>query len=299
MPVILIVDDERAIRMMLADYLENSYTVLVAESGAEALAILEKTPRIDLIISDINMPGMSGIELFRTVRKLYPAIKLALITAYNVDEYIKLVKNECVANIIPKTVPFNFPELEAVVAGLITGRIFGLERYLLPAFTMLGTFCIKSSEDGKTVREQITGLFADNFGTTGDMRLVLDEIITNAIYHAPEKDDSAEKHQSCCQVTLNPDEYVYVTCGFDQEKYAVSVTDNQGRLTKEKVLGKLERQLSGEGVLDNSGRGIHMSRVFADRMIINIDPGRKTEVIVMNYFLPTYRGYKPLYINEL
>jgi hypothetical protein len=42
-----------------------------------------------------------------------------------------------------------------------------------------------------------------------------------------------------------------------------------------------------------------MSRIFADRMVINIDPGRKTEVILMNYLSPAYRGFKPLYINEL
>ena len=61
----------------------------------------------------------------------------------------------------------------------------------------------------------------------------------------------------------------------------------------------MERQISGAGLLDESGRGIHMSRLFADRMVINIDPGRKTEVILMNYLSPAYRGFKPLYINEL
>ena len=151
MPVILVVDDERAIRMMLADYLENSYTVLVAETGAEALSRLETTPNVDLIISDINMPGMSGIELLRIVRRKYPGIKQALITAYNIDEYIKLVKSECIANIIPKTVPFNFTELETVVAGLITGRIFGLKQHLLPAGAILAKYCIKSSGDGSTM----------------------------------------------------------------------------------------------------------------------------------------------------
>jgi CheY-like chemotaxis protein/anti-sigma regulatory factor (Ser/Thr protein kinase) len=299
MPTILIVDDERAIRMMLADYLEDDYTLLVAETGAEALSLLEKTPAVDLIISDINMPGMSGIELLRIVRQKYPSIKQALITAYNVDEYIRLVKNECIANIIPKTVPFNFTELETVVAGLVTGRIFGLKQHLLPASTILAEYCIKSSDDGRTVREQITELFIKQFGTAGDMRLVLDEIITNAVYHAPGTWKGGEKYRTFSDVTLKPDEYVRVECGYDQEKYAVAVTDGKGRLTKETVLDKLGRQLSGEGVLDNSGRGIHMSRLFADRMIINIDPKKKTEVILMNYFLPTYRGYKPLYINEL
>jgi hypothetical protein len=77
------------------------------------------------------------------------------------------------------------------------------------------------------------------------------------------------------------------------------VVDRKGRLKKSTVLDRLERQLTGSGILDNSGRGIHMSRVFADRLVINIAPAQKTEVLLMNYFSPTYRGYKPLYINEL
>jgi hypothetical protein len=72
-----------------------------------------------------------------------------------------------------------------------------------------------------------------------------------------------------------------------------------GRLTKETVLYKIDRQITGEGMLDDSGRGIHMSRLFSDRMIINIAPKSKTEFILMNYFSHKYRGYKPLYINEL
>ena len=299
MPTILIVDDERTIRMMLTDYLEESYTILGAEDGLQALAVLAEHREVDLVISDINMPGMNGIELLRVVREKYPKVKTSLITAYNIDEYILLAKNELISNIIPKTVPFNFAELDAVVQGLLTGEIFGLSRYLLPGSTILERYRLTSSREGREVREQIADLFTTKFGTSGDMRLVLDEVITNAIYHAPSTEDGADKYAPFSDVTLDPDEYVDVECGYDKEKYGVAVVDRKGRLKKSTVLDKMERQLTGSGILDNSGRGIHMSRVFADRLVINIDPAKKTEVILMNYFSPTYRGYKPLYINEL
>lgn len=51
-------------------------------------------------------------------------------------------------------------------------------------------------------------------------------------------------------------------------------------------------------MLDDFGQVIHMSRLFADRMIINLSRGKKTEVIIMNYFTSIYRRCKPLYINE-
>jgi CheY-like chemotaxis protein/anti-sigma regulatory factor (Ser/Thr protein kinase) len=295
---ILIVDDERTIRMMLSDFLEESYTIFCAEDGLQALELLAKE-HIDLILSDINMPGMNGIELLHAVHDKYPSIKTALITAYNVDEYIQLAKKELISNIIPKTVPFNFAELDTIIKGLLSGEIFGLGRYLLPGGTILDRYRITSSQDGREAREKIAELFVKKFGTSGDMRLVLDEIITNAIYHAPANPDGADKYAPFSDITLAPDEYVDIECGFDNEKYGVAVVDPKGRLKKATVIEKMERQLTGTGVLDNSGRGIHMSRVFADRLIINIDPDKKTEVILMNYFSPTYRGYKPLYINEL
>lgn len=295
---ILIVDDERAIRMMLLDYLENRYHIETAETGEEALKLLQEH-HFDLVISDINMPGMNGPQLLYEIRKKYPEIKTALITAYNVDEYIRAAKEFSITNIIPKTVPFNFTELDFIVRGLVTGDIFGLSRYLLDDGILLEKHVIKSTTEAREVREHVLELFTQKFGSSGDMKLILDEIITNAIYHAPALEDGTEKYQEFSDFTLEPDEYITLECGYDTEKYAVAVTDCQGRLTKETVLYKIERQITGEGLLDDSGRGIHMSRLFADRMVINIDPKKKTEVILLNYFSNKYRGYKPLYINEL
>jgi CheY-like chemotaxis protein len=295
---ILIVDDEKAIRMMLLDYLENTYEIETAETGETAIEILEKRS-FDLVISDINMPGISGPQLLSEIRSKYPRTKTALITAYNIDEYIRTAKEFSVTNIIPKTVPFNFTELDFIVRGLVTGEIFGLSRYLLEDGTIIEKHTITSTSDARRIQDHLLTLFQEKFGTVGDMKLILDEIITNAIYHAPAHADGTEKYREFSDITLEPQEYIGIECGFDSEKYAVSITDSQGRLTKETVLLKIERQITGEGLLDDSGRGIHMSRLFADRMVINIDPNKKTEVILINYFSNKYRGYKPLYINEL
>jgi len=295
---ILVVDDELAIRMMLADFLDMKYSVKTAENGEVALELLREN-RFDLVISDINMPGINGPQLLGRVRELYPRTKTALITAYNIDEYIKAAKECMITNIIPKTVPFNFAELEFTVHGLVTGDIFGLGRYMLDGGSIIEQSTITSTTMAKKVQNHVIELLEGRFSTSGDMKLILEEIIANAMYHAPVAEDGSEKYHEFNDVVLQPDEYITVECGFDTEKYGVSITDNQGRLSKETVLYKIERQITGEGLLDDSGRGIHMSRLFADRMVINIDTGKKTEVILMNYFSNKYRGYKPLYINTL
>lgn len=83
---ILIADDERGIRLTLADDLEDAgHTVVAVERGDEALAKLEKKP-YDLLISDIVMPGMEGLELLGKAKELYPALFTIMITGNSSDE---------------------------------------------------------------------------------------------------------------------------------------------------------------------------------------------------------------------
>lgn len=295
---ILVVDDEEIIRNMLMDFLENDYDVHTANDADDAFSKLNDQ-KFNLVISDINMPGMKGYELLAEVKKKHPKTKTALITAYNVDDYVRIAKEYSICNIIAKTTPFNFKELQTVVSGLINGDIFGLERHLLLEHRKLPTFIIKNSDEAKSVRENIVNFFREKFGNVGELKLVLDELITNAIYHAPVTEDGKEKYREFYDVNLEENEYIYVTCGYDNEKYGVSIMDNQGTLKKETILYRIDRHIHAEGILDDSGRGIHMSRIFADRLIANIDPGKKSEMVLLNYINKSYKGFKPLYINEL
>lgn len=295
---ILIVDDEEIIRNMILDYLEDDYDIVCTENAEKALDLLHSHP-FDIVVSDVNMPGMKGYELLSKIRRDFPSVKTALITAYSVDDYIRLAKQHGICNIIAKTTPFNFKELKVVIDSLLTGNVFGLRRHLLEENEILGTYVIRSSDDAKRIREQVVEIFQKYFSDIGELKLVLDELITNAIYHAPVTPDGNEKYKEFTDVTLEPEEYVYVTLGYDKEKYGVSILDMQGTLRKETIMYKIDRHLHAEGILDDSGRGIHMSRIFADRLIVNIDPGNKTEMVLFNYLDKNYKGYKPLHINEV
>src|SRR5207253_5435775 len=78
---ILVVDDEDTVRESLASVLEREgYHVLPAESGDEGLRLLKETPGIQLVISDHNMPGMSGIEFLKLVRERYPNVTRIMLT---------------------------------------------------------------------------------------------------------------------------------------------------------------------------------------------------------------------------
>ena len=78
-PTILVADDERGPRESLRMILEPTHKVLQAESGVEALEIL-RTESVDLLTLDLNMPGMKGEEVMRTVRAEYPNVEIIVIT---------------------------------------------------------------------------------------------------------------------------------------------------------------------------------------------------------------------------
>lgn len=81
-PSLLIVDDEVEIREMLSRHFRRQrFDVELAGNGREALAILEQK-RVDLVISDIMMPEMGGVELLRAIRQHYPMVRVIMITGY-------------------------------------------------------------------------------------------------------------------------------------------------------------------------------------------------------------------------
>ena len=80
--VILVVDDEPAVNCLVTRYLSHlGYTVLDAGSAEEALGIVwRQAPRIDLVLSDVAMPGVSGIELAGTLLARAPGPSVILMT---------------------------------------------------------------------------------------------------------------------------------------------------------------------------------------------------------------------------
>ncbi|MGZ3184111.1 MAG: PAS domain S-box protein [Telluria sp.] len=80
---VLIVEDEADLMNVAAELFKNmGYEVLSASNGEDALAVLERNPDIEVLFSDVVMPGMSGIELARAVRSRYPAMRIVLASGY-------------------------------------------------------------------------------------------------------------------------------------------------------------------------------------------------------------------------
>ena len=78
---VLVVDDENGPRQALRMLLKEEYNVLTADNVPRALGVLGEQ-QVDAIITDLRMPGLSGIELLRQVRKLFPGLQVIILTGY-------------------------------------------------------------------------------------------------------------------------------------------------------------------------------------------------------------------------
>ena len=82
---IVVVDDDEEIRSLLQDFLKkHGYQVYTAENSEALFALLKKHPTIDLILLDIMLPGVDGIEVCKTLRKT-SQIPIIMLTAVNTD----------------------------------------------------------------------------------------------------------------------------------------------------------------------------------------------------------------------
>jgi len=90
---VLIVDDEEQMRDLLTKVLDkNGYQVSAAGDGEQALAILEKEP-VDLVVTDVRMPGVSGLEALKAIKELNPEIVVIIMTAFgSIDQAVQAVK---------------------------------------------------------------------------------------------------------------------------------------------------------------------------------------------------------------
>ena len=79
---ILIVDDHEDLRASLREFLED-YTVLEAASGEEALAILRRAHDVNLIILDVMMPGISGLDVLAEIKKTDPRLGVIILTGHS------------------------------------------------------------------------------------------------------------------------------------------------------------------------------------------------------------------------
>jgi CheY-like chemotaxis protein len=118
-PLILVVDDEPDVEALFRQQFRRDlraarFTMDFARSGAQALEIVaEAQASLILILSDMNMPGMSGLELLPKAREVRPDVPIFMITAYGDPETRRKAAERGAAGLFTK--PIDFPELRLAI----------------------------------------------------------------------------------------------------------------------------------------------------------------------------------------
>ena len=100
--LILLVEDETSLRDMTARMLESAgYRVMTARNGEDALELLHDYPEMDLVITDVVMPGMSGPDLAQKLSAVRPGLKVLFVSGYT-DDKLGAVLTMNGANFLPK-----------------------------------------------------------------------------------------------------------------------------------------------------------------------------------------------------
>lgn len=114
---VLLVEDERHIRILVGSILRRKgYVTVEASNGLEALRCLHSEPPFHLIITDLNMPELSGVDLLQEVRRNHPDIPIIVISAYTATDWAKEALEHAV---IALQKPFSHAQLVNIVSDVL------------------------------------------------------------------------------------------------------------------------------------------------------------------------------------
>ncbi|MCE2951088.1 MAG: response regulator [Alphaproteobacteria bacterium] len=118
---ILIVDDEEDIDVLTKqrfrkEIQSQEYNFFFARNGYEALSCVEREANVDILVTDVNMPQMSGFELLQKIKEKHPSIKTVIISAYSDAQSLHLAEKGGASAFISK--PLDFKDLQAILKKL-------------------------------------------------------------------------------------------------------------------------------------------------------------------------------------
>src|SRR3954468_10589054 len=116
---LMIVDDEEGPRQSLRVVFKDDYNILLADTGPKAIELMKQN-RVDAVISDIRMAGMSGIELLGQLKEVDPDIEVIMLTAYETIETARQALRYGACDYLNK--PFDLGTMRAAVANAIERR---------------------------------------------------------------------------------------------------------------------------------------------------------------------------------
>ncbi|MFQ3864991.1 response regulator transcription factor [Leptospira kirschneri] len=327
---ILIVEDIHSIREAIKDLLSVKYNIFDAENYDGAIDIL-KSEKIHLVITDIRMPGKTGLDLIKTIQHEFPHVLYTLMTAYNINDYINFAYKHGIWNIIPKYSFLDIKLISVMVHKLLTKDIFGVEKYFGTDFVIQESepedkdFSVPrpngivfkriySDEQRNFICNRIAKFLIEK-GAPNAINQILEELTSNAMIRALRDSKGNYKYQyelpsrdlviPLENIQLAESDFFEIGYGIAENTFIIVIRDHFGSLDKKEILKRLDRHITVDentgfppGLADSHGRGLYICREISDQLIFNIEKDTRTEIIAL-LDKQGNKSYKSLSIYEV
>jgi CheY-like chemotaxis protein/anti-sigma regulatory factor (Ser/Thr protein kinase) len=292
MPAILIVDDEPIHRELAHRFLMRlaDLEVYFAESGEEALRRIEEHP-LDLILTDLRMPGMSGLDLVRTIQEDCPYLPVVLMTGYGNETLAVRALTAGAASYVPKSeMAQSLSETVEQVLAVAQAR---RKREVIFQYIQLCETRFDIENDPSLIppligylQNNLQRLGFGNESTRTRVGLALMEAVSNAMIHGNLEVSSGLRKES------QSDYFELVQRRRNQEPFSnrrvlISATESRDRIAyhiKDDGPGfdpaSLPDPTSPDNMLRLSGRGLLLIRTFMDRVEFG---GRGNEITLAKW----------------
>ncbi|MCX7048096.1 MAG: ATP-binding protein [Candidatus Sumerlaeota bacterium] len=170
-----------------------------------------------------------------------------------------------------------------------------------PGYQSLAAYCrsaepvrtrrVRTPQDMHDLIDRIADIVRSRFGDDYDPsqhRLALEEALCNAFFHGFLAPEALPKSHAASFERLSKDDEIRVEYVVDDNLFAFSVADKAGRLNDEEVRRGIHRQLSGEALHENRGRGVFLTYALSNVFLLNHIPKRLSQVVVA-----FFRGQPP------
>jgi len=281
MAVVLIVDDSESDRRLVSEFLVNDpeLTLRYAEDGRDALDQIENAAP-DVVVTDLMMPQMDGLQLVAGVKKGFPSIPVILMTSRGSEEIAVQALQEGAASYVPKRLlgQILLKTVHRVLA--VAGQQFNYAR-LVESMTE-SEFAFALDNDGTLIpalvtymQEQITTMRLCDELDRMRVGVALEEALLNALYHGNLEVGSElrESDDDAYQATVEQrrrnvpycDRRIHVEAGLSREKLVFKIQDEGPGFDP----AALPDPTDPANLEKATGRGVLLMRTFMDEVIYN------------------------------
>lgn len=227
-------------------------------------------------LSEVEISGrLDGLRALGALRR--KGVPVALWTSMSVDGLLPPAIEEGLELLLTKTRPRLLEEIALAMSLHERGWTPGISKFLGVGSELLGSRRVEAIDEVAAACGHIQSGLDGALRQGRRLRLVLDELLSNAVHHG-----------GGCAV---------VEWGRDASRHVFVVRDETGGLVPADAMRLMDRHLRAEGLLDPRGRGLHLSRIYADRLYATVVPGRATEIAAVFWNQPgAHEGFKPVWL---